>query len=449
MMGGIKREQRRPGRRIKKPSPSCFCHNDRDDSYVSFYSIIALVAIVSIVQVHGFVLQHGHRSSSTTSSSSLILQYCNSNNLSIAEEGNDQDDAVVVTSPSSNGGLFRPFATCVEESLLNTGYMKRTIVNPGLQYNVVDYGEGNDQKVYLSVITLQGVTNTSPLSYCRIVLMETIPTQNQLHAEQPPKEIESSKKSDHRYHHDGLHALNILIFPNTHDRSTTTTTTTITTKESSSSNIKDYPIWGVSMAHNYGIHNVSMATIDAQPISFSKEINEYYATQYKEWYGRHVSPPKVTTEHTKKSYNNLPWGGTLRNSTQSFISPYVLWTKFNTTSSTTPIETILQEDVYEACKEHLNIYLQNIVRHNTDENNDIDISSRTEQENNHHHHHNNNKSIHRTTDRRTEFCNYWRYNEPERSTLTKLFGKEWTERLLWEIMFPPSPPTANNNNNNE
>ncbi|KAL3937245.1 MAG: hypothetical protein SGARI_002200 [Bacillariaceae sp.] len=242
---------------------------------------------------------------------------------------------------------------------------------------------------------------------------------------------------------DGLQALNILVFPRN----------------------SSLPLWGVSFAKP--IPDFCMLTLDAQVMS-----DIHYEEYWKEWHSKHVDNNPL-----------LPWGGPFRPEVAPYMSPNALWSRLSegklpqeddvecvippestmylynetvreaeeTTGSTsasptlpstdtgdesceqqqvpTPTE-IIQNQVWDAYREHLDIYLRLLQDHHSS--GDIDNIPQSH-----------NDQAHAT------YCDYWRYNEPERSTLQTLFGEEWTEQLLWQVMFPFSKNGNGNEGENE
>jgi hypothetical protein len=299
-------------------------------------------------------------------------------------------------------GLFRPFAEHTYVRLNETGWMKPLPLQEDLRCQVSDDAHG--KKVHITVKALQGLSADSPISYARIVLMETTGSSSIIS-------------------NDGLHALNILVFP--HPNS-------------------DLPLWGVSFAKTPTVPSMTMLTLDAQIMNDTAD----YADVFREWHSRHV-----------RDQPHLPWGGPFRAAVQPYMSEYVLWSKLlekknlsnktrshirrqqqkqqqqlynhsntdinatSTITSTSPPTDIVQNQVWDAYREHLDIYLRLIQEYAV--------------------HVENNNTYSSVNPRHAKYCDFWRYNEPERSTLQTLFGKQWTERLLWQVMFP----TSSNGNN--
>ncbi|KAG7365760.1 ferredoxin-dependent bilin reductase [Nitzschia inconspicua] len=438
------------------------------------------------------------------------------NNNNNNHHNNNHHDPSSGGGGSSSGSVFRPFADYCIQTLNETGWVQPmknmpqdlqhkvgTSVlpsslyhqrQPNLQYQQQQQNEfGNDNtvvsnppavlslfddyRVHITVTALEAKSEctaadtfaVSPIQYARIVLMETLPSNSNSSNSNNNNNhniistinnttIQNQVSSSHPYH--GLHALNIVLFPNQH--------TTL-------------PIWGVSMATTVPNNGKlpTMITLDAQPMTRNATRNAQYAQYFHDWYVRHV-----------RNNPNLPWGGPLRPTVQPFLSDHVLWSKLgakkhkdttttggsnrnrtigtndstygkdnndNTSSSSSsttatlpsPLE-IIQQDVWDAYKDHLDIYLDMIQQEcsSTDTflatmecSTDTTVGAIPPSNNSTQSHHQHSRSYHQQQQYQA-YCDYWRYNEPERSTLNTLFGKEWTERLLWQVMFPL---TATNN----
>jgi phycoerythrobilin:ferredoxin oxidoreductase len=151
------------------------------------------------------------------------------------------------------------------------------------------------------------------------------------------------------------------------------------------------PVWGADFVSLPG--NKHLVLLDAQPMDDVEQ-----PSCWKDWYNKHA-------------IDALPWGGDLSEEVKPFVSEHALWTRLNDKDGTgsDPIE-LIQGPIMDAFREHLDIYLDLILW----------PESNTSKQN-----------------RQTEYLQYRLQHDPARPMLKKLYGEEWTERLLQNIMFPP------------
>jgi Ferredoxin-dependent bilin reductase len=293
--------------------------------------------------------------------------------------------------------------------------------------------------VKITVKALKGSASTSPLRYARIVLFETIPAGSTSSSSSATAPYDYQSQNDDV----GLQTLNVVVYPSYNSSISTRTSIAGTTTSATTA----LPIWGVSLvASSNKFKMPCMATIDAQPGEFAGgaigtigkektttkndgEKSNLYVKEWEDWYTRHV-------DHNP----NVPWGGKLRSTVTKFVSNSypLLWTRFQNSSSKDDAVHVLQTEVFDALIDHLEIYLGLASESHIDA--DDDDTSR--------HENNSDDEVSNTSDhqqkqriRRIDYQNaymdFWRYNEPERTTLRSLYGDEWSERLLWEVLFPP------------
>ncbi len=149
----------------------------------------------------------------------------------------------------------------------------------------------------------------------------------------------------------------------------------------------DWPVWSCDFVSLPGGRHLLL--LDAQPMNGSDD----YAEHWRDWYEYHQVASK------------FPWGGDMPEAVEQYVSKYALWTRFGEDVKD-PVERI-QSNLLEAAREHLNIYVQLLSQPAT-------------------------KSL----NRQTNYIDYRLANDPAKPMLKSLYGEEWTQRVLNEVLFP-------------
>lgn len=198
-------------------------------------------------------------------------------------------------------GLYRPIAETVWKQLTHTGWLTPVAVDDELATNTATAKGIAEHQVDMTVRAMQASSESSPLSYARMALLETVPTLS----------IDNSLSTT------GIQVLNLVLFP------------------PSSSLL---PVWGADFVSLPGSKHLLL--LDAQPMTLEASDHE----SWQQWY----------TEH--EIANAFPWGGDLPEPVQRYVSPTALWTRF-TIADTDALDRI-QGPLVRAVEEHLQIYLQ-------------------------------------------------------------------------------------------
>lgn len=150
-----------------------------------------------------------------------------------------------------------------------------------------------------------------------------------------------------------------------------------------------------------------LAAIDFQPLStspeyFSSELYQPYEEELQQW------------------QQKLPDGGELPTAAKRFFSPLRLWTRMS-----------VKDDEYSMNLKNLNEALDNYTRCY------LRIVSEAKAEN----------ALSTTTinERKIAIADYLKYrveNDPASGLLNSAYGKEWTETVLREVVFPASYPVS-------
>jgi Ferredoxin-dependent bilin reductase len=160
-----------------------------------------------------------------------------------------------------------------------------------------------------------------------------------------------------------------------------------------------FPVFGADFVSLPGGKHLLL--LDAQPVSdYVAETIEHW----KEWYERHCIAKQ------------FPWGGDLPEKVQPYVSKHALWTRLgggaaqDEVDATDPIE-LIQGPIMAAFAEHLDLYL------------DLMMSPQQQQPAT-------------TNNRLSDYIRYRLENDPARPMLKRLYGEEWTEKVLNDVLFP-------------
>ena len=312
-----------------------------------------------------------------------------------------------------------------------------------------------EESVRITVRALQAPsagsnTSFSPLRYARIVLFETVRSQSpSLGSQSPLHDFEEEEQSSSNI---GLQTLNVVVYPSydhfVHRRHHTNTSRwnhpssvagagaapALVTDDSDATRldgdgdaVEALPIWGVSLvATSQKFKMPCMATIDSQPGEFYSCSDVYssrslqYDQNWCDWYESRVN-----------NNPSIPWGGRLRTPVMPFVSngSPLLWTRFQNSTKDEAVH-FMKTDLFQIMVEHLEIYLRHVSsgRNSTEEYKYTDSMRQRRKE---------------IIDYQNAYMDFWRYNEPERSTLRSLYGEEWSEKLLQDVLFPSIPSSSN------
>ena len=150
------------------------------------------------------------------------------------------------------------------------------------------------------------------------------------------------------------------------------------------------PVLGIDLVSLPG--NRHLLLLDAQPMTNPNPFDDHWA----DWYTKYV-----------KGNKNVPWGGDFPEPVQQYVSQYSLWTRLQEVED--PV-SVIETDVWDAFQAHLDIYLDVLTKSNPDK-----VQGPNHQ---------------------AAYLDYRRSNDPARPMLNSLYGTEWTERVLNEVLFP-------------
>jgi phycoerythrobilin:ferredoxin oxidoreductase len=207
-----------------------------------------------------------------------------------------------------------------------------------------------------------------------------------------------------------IHVLNFVMFPTPHIR------------DASSSAHVGIPIFGADIVSLPG--NKHLVALDFQPVlpinnedgSSSKLFPEKYSHLETKLLAIHA---KYQKDNDDTSETLLPWGGDIPPQALRWFSPYALWTRLGDENAMQTVSTT----VWDVYREYVDLYfeLMDAVQKDLD---DGKLEVAPEEENN------------PVLSGQREYLEYRRINDPARPMLQKLYGKDWAEELIDEVLFP-------------
>ncbi len=275
-------------------------------------------------------------------------------------------------------GLYKQYADYAAEQLLGTGWLKE---DPSIPEDLsANQSPARGTKIESIVrITTKALvpTNDKPLiRYARITLLETVPLES-----------DDSAKS---VSPDGIQVLNFIVLPN---KDTT------------------LPVLGIDLVSLPGSKHLLL--LDAQPMA---EPNPHEG-HWEGWYNKHAKSSGNKDEESLK----YAWGGDFPEPVQKYVSKYALWTRLQNlsesldddgTQKTSLALDAIQGDLFPAFQGHVDAYLELLGNY-------ADSIEAVEGENH-----------------QPSYLDYRRNNDPAKPMLNSLYGAEWTQSLLDNVLFP-------------
>jgi hypothetical protein len=218
-----------------------------------------------------------------------------------------------------------------------------------------------------------------------------------------------------------IHVLNFVSFPSPYIRG-------IIHNNNGNDEYLWLPIFGADIVSLPG--NKHLVAIDFQPVlpmvrsvdSTGDERTSLVPKQFAHFECR------LQQIHSKYQRSNtgcplLPWGGDIPPQAMRFFSPYALWTRLGDENAMEIVNTV----VWEAFQEYTDLYLE-LMRAVQDEVNagNLRIVVPT----------GDNEIENSVWKGQMDYLEYRRTNDPARPMLQRLFGNEWSERVISEVLFP-------------
>ena len=336
----------------------------------------------------------------------------------VAASSNSDND--VLSTDDFSVGLYKKFADHAVERLLETEWV---IEDESVPSNLSKKEAPTRTKESIVRITTKALIpknndknkkSNSLIRYARITLLETIPIA-------APASTTTADITDGGdiVTPDGIQVLNFVVLPNADT---------------------NLPVLGIDLVSLPGSKHLLL--LDAQPMVAPNP----HESRWKDWYKTHVivEDKNNKEEEDKDEPLKFAWGGDFPETVKQYVSKYALWTRLqnivppvekdtddeNTTTTTnnydndTPSITaidVIQGDIFVAFQEHLDTYLELLEQYTTtvdDDDNNIEIVSIAGDNN------------------QPSYLDYRRNNDPAKPMLNALFGKEWTQSLLDDVLFP-------------
>lgn len=307
----------------------------------------------------------------------------------------DESDATVSTTPSTGTtsavGLYKQYAEYASEQLLNTGWLKEDASVPeNLSANQAPARGAKTESIVK--ITTKALVPTNDddsdsdnkplLRYARVTLLETVPLDSSSSSAEDSGDFISSS---------GIQVLNFVVLPNAD--------TTL-------------PVLGIDMVSLPG--STHLLLLDAQPMV---EPNPY-ESHWEDWYNTHVRNDDATQEEEDEALK-YAWGGDFPEAVQKYVSKNALWTRLQNfpehkdgVETSSPAVDVIQGDLFVAFRAHLDAYLELVEQHTGN-------IGAVEGENH-----------------QPAYLDYRRNNDPAKPMLNRLYGPEWTQSLLDNVLFP-------------
>lgn len=285
----------------------------------------------------------------------------------------------------------------------------------------------------------------SVIRYARYALLETIVAQQPAAATATTAVLTNAASSSCGEEESGLQTagiqvLNLVIFPTA---------------------ASGLPVFGADFVSLPG--NKHLLLLDAQPVAGTTTPNmnnDNDDEHWKEWYDRNAIAAQ------------FPWGGDLPVEVQPYVSKHALWTRLvggtgisgssssgggssssggsssggggdpdssekrggdaaaaavRATTTTDPVIQLIQGPVMTAFTEHLEIYLALIREASLREQQQQQLQQATVTSS---------SSTNKSKSRLPDYVRYRLENDPARPMLKRLYGEEWTEKVLHNVLFP-------------
>jgi len=357
------------------------------------------------------------------------------------------------------GGIYRPFANYAWSKLSSSGLMKVAPTSKSeqehndtnnsiplhLRCNSSSGGGPIEESVTLIQIkscfgsssisredTLENNTGNASLRLGRFALLETLSplsTEGLENLDGAENFVKGDKSvgASMLCVPDAIHVLNLVLFPN------------------HANPLLVLPILGIDLVTLPGKKH--LVAIDFQPVSIpvaaegvddDKDNGNTSAsightklfpkdTKYAKYEDRIAA---VYERHVTNQAHILPWGGDIPPKAQRFFSPYALWTRLSDNNGGDGLG-IVQKEVYDAFCDYFDLYIELLIEvqedwimsglSDSDKVNNVDTDAVFMKNT--------------TLQGHREYLTYRQKNDPARPMLTRLYGKEWAEQAIAEVLF--------------
>ena len=351
------------------------------------FGLIGLVSMMLVMATGAFsFIAKAPSKLSIRDSTNVFANECDSllrrkvTKIRAASANTDGDSGAAAAESTLKGavGLYKQYADYATEQLLGTGWLKEdSSVPEDLSANQAPArGAKTESIVRITTKALVPTSSTPLIRYARITLLETVPLV-----------IEDSTKA---VSPDGIQVLNFVVLPN---KATT------------------LPVLGIDLVSLPGSKHLLL--LDAQPMA---EPNPHEG-HWELWYNKHVQDSSDENEAPLK----YAWGGDFPEAVQKYVSKYALWTRLQNLPDSvgedemetmSPSLDAIQGDLLVAFRAHLDAYLELLESY-------ADKMETVVGENH-----------------QPSYLDYRRNNDPAKPMLNSLYGADWTQSLLDNVLFP-------------
>lgn len=353
------------------------------------------------------ILVHGRRQSSSS--------FCTELNLANSLNGD-----------GDSGGIYRPFAEYAWSKLQQSGLFDASdthtsnAVPEELASNATPargMPEGTDVTIEVRSMS-RGAggphdENDSPIRLARYALLETL----------APSSSDGNDNSNHYRSPvlNAIHVLNLVVFPNPNV-----------------AGCSALPVLGLDLVTLP--NNKHLVAVDIQPLlplpddadgddaTGTTDRRIILPSQYADFEERFEELHK---KHCLDS-NALPWGGDIPAVAQRYFSPYAVWTRLGGSSDDDDdgsALTVVQTEVWATVIDYVDLYIDLMTKVQQDiEAGLLHIKTRAQDDGA-------SRSNEDAKQGQRDYLLYRRENDPARPMLKSLYGEEWTEKLIGDVLF--------------
>lgn len=318
--------------------------------------------------------------------------------------------AVEPMTPTEVGGIYRPFVEYAWSRLSSSGLLHPFDddhhadgdVPPHLRSNSSPArGQVEGSVVSVRIESRRGAT-TSPLRQARFALLETLssPTKGSTDGDGRPTACVP----------DAIHVLNLVLFP-----------------DPTVPLASNLPVLGIDLVTLPG--GKHLVAIDFQPVLSLTEDDTIRLFREGANYAHYEDRlAAVHRKHVLDRPGVLPWGGDVPPNAQRFFSPYALWTRLRKDDEALEV---VRKEVFEAFVDYFDLYLElleEVQRDSLEVVAEMGIGMEEGCGDN-------SKGEEEGLQGQREYLAYRRENDPARPMLTRLYGKEWCEEAIAEVLF--------------
>jgi len=293
--------------------------------------------------------------------------------------------------PTASAGLYKKYADHAVERLLETGWLVEDASVPEDLSTKQAAARGSKTGSVVKITTRALVPSnnhngTNVVRYARITLLETVPSVS------PPSE---SGAGTPVVSTDGIQVLNFVVLPSAD--------TTL-------------PVLGIDMVSLPGSKHLLL--LDAQPMAAPNP----HEGHWEGWYENHVKKNNDDDDEQEEAPPRYAWGGDFPDAVKKYVSKHALWTRLqnlpeqhgdaSAAGGSTPALDAIQGDIFDAYRAHLGVYLDLL--------GSCAGNIEAVEGDNH----------------QPSYLEYRRNNDPAKPMLNALYGAEWTQSLLDNVLFP-------------